>query len=132
MLLILFDNVVLCVFPFIREAGKATRDTIQLEAIQIMDTLEQAILATRVNRWDKIIEKAKAYAEANYNNGMDFFVECYERDQWVDEVSRLDGTLKTWREVKKAMKEHAEDRAEIMEDVRGYGDCDAEEKLSIS
>ena len=122
MLLILFDNLVLCLFPFIREAGKATRDTIQLEAIQIMDTLEQAILATRVNRWDKIIEKAEAYAEANYNNGMDFFVECYERDQWIEEVSREDGTLMTWEEVKKAMREHANLRTSIMEDVRGYGE----------
>jgi len=34
MLLILFDNVVLCVFPFIREAGKPTRDTLQIEDIK--------------------------------------------------------------------------------------------------
>ncbi len=94
--------------------------------------IEQALIEARSNRWDVVIEKAKAYAEANYNNGMDFFVECYEREEWVDEVSRLDGTLKPWREVKKAMREHADSRARIMEDVRGYGDCDAEEKLSIS
>jgi hypothetical protein len=93
--------------------------------------IEQALIEARSNRWDVVIEKAKAYAEANYNNGMDFFVECYERDQWVDEVSRLDGTLKPWREVKKAMKKHAESRAEIMADIRGYGDCDAEENLSF-
>jgi len=118
---ILFDNLILCLFPFIREAGKPTRDTIQLEAIT-MDNIEQAILATRVNRWDKIIKKAKAYAEDNYNNGMDFFVECYERDQWVEEVSREDGTLMTWREVKKSMRKHANFRTSIMEDVRGYGE----------
>lgn len=94
--------------------------------------IEQALIEARINRWDVVIEKAKAYAEDNYNNGMDFFVECYDRDQWVEEVSREDGTLKTWREVKKAMRKHATFRASIMEDVRGYGDCDAEEKLSIS
>ena len=35
--------------------------------------IEQAILAVRASRVDAVIEKAKAYAKANYNNGMDYF-----------------------------------------------------------
>lgn len=93
--------------------------------------IEQALIEARINRWDVVIEKAKAYAKNNYNNGMDFFVECFDRDQWVEEVSREDGTLMTWREVKKSMREYATLRAEHKADVRGYGDCDAEEKLSF-
>ena len=92
--------------------------------------IEQALIEARINRWDFVIEKAKAFAEENYNNGMDFYVECYERDQWMEEVSREDGTLKPWQEVKKAMKKRADLRAEIMADIRGYGDCDVEEKRS--
>jgi hypothetical protein len=84
--------------------------------------IEQALIEARINRWDVVIEKAKAYAEDNYNNGMDFFVECYERDQWEEEVSREDGTLKPWREVKKSMRKHADLRTAVMEDVRGYGE----------
>ena len=91
--------------------------------------IEQALIEARINRWDVVIEKAKAYAKDNYNNGMDFFVECFDRDQWVEEVSREDGTLMTWREVKKSMREYATLRAEHKADVRGYGDCDAEENL---
>ena len=36
-----------------------------------MNTLniEQAITDARVNRWDVVIEKAKAFAEENYDNG---------------------------------------------------------------
>ena len=90
--------------------------------------IEQAIIDARVNRWDVVIEKAKAFAEENYNNGKDFYVECYERDQWMEELSREDGTLKPWQEVKKAMKKRADLRAEIMADMRGYGDSDVEEK----
>jgi len=97
-----------------------------------MNTLniEQAIVDARVNRWDVVIEKAKAFAEENYNNGFDFYVECYEQEQWVQEVSREDGTLMTWSEVKKSMKESVDLRAEIRADVRGYADCDAEENTT--
>ena len=97
-----------------------------------MNTLniEQAITDARVNRWDVVIEKAKAFAEANYDNGFDFFVECYEQEQWLEEVARKDGTLMTWSEVKKSMKHHAALRASARADVRGYADCDAEENKS--
>ncbi len=97
-----------------------------------MNTLniEQAIIDTRVNRWDVVIEKAKAFAEENYNNGFDFYVECYDQEQWVEKVSRKDGTLMTWAQVKKSMKESVELRAEIRADIRGYADCDVEENRS--
>ena len=67
---------------------------------------------------DKIIEKAKAHAEANYESTirLDFFVEGYDYDDWFyyvhhfgkyDEVIEEHG-LKSWREVKKEMNQHAE------------------------
>ena len=89
--------------------------------------IEQALIEARINRWDVVIGKAKAYAEDNYSNGMDFYVECYDQEQWVEEVSREDGTLMTWREVKKEMKEFSQLRSDHIADVRGYSDCDAEE-----
>ena len=97
-----------------------------------MNTLniEQAITDARVNRWDVVIEKAKAFAEENYDNGFDLFVECYEQEQWVEEVSREDGTLMTWAEVKKNMKDYAELKAVQRADIRGYADCDVEENRS--
>ena len=46
----------------------------------------------------QVINKAKAYAEENYDNGMDFFVECYESAEWT----RFVGS-KIWSDVKAAM-----------------------------
>jgi len=89
--------------------------------------IEQAVIQARVNRWDVVIEQAKAYAKDNYDNGMDFYVECYDQEQWVQEVSREDGTLMTWKEVKKEMKDFSKLRSDHIADVRGYSDCDAEE-----
>jgi len=34
----------------------------------------------------QIVELAKEFAEANYNNGMDFFIECYEDSEWMDYI----------------------------------------------
>jgi len=34
----------------------------------------------------QIVELAKEFAEANYDNGMDFFIECYEDSEWMDYI----------------------------------------------
>jgi hypothetical protein len=31
----------------------------------------------------QIIEMAKEFAEANYDQGMSYFVECYENEDWL-------------------------------------------------
>jgi len=43
----------------------------------------------------QIIELAKEFAEANYEYGMSYFIECYEYKEWVDYVGSdtLMGTL---------------------------------------
>ena len=89
--------------------------------------IEQALIEARITRWDVVIGKAKAYAEDNYNNGMDFYVECYDQEQWVKEVSRENGTLMTWREVKKEMNIYRKQYAEQTADICGWGD-DGNEK----
>jgi hypothetical protein len=90
--------------------------------------IEQAILAVRASRVDAVIEKAKAYAKANYNNGMDYFVECYADEQWQDYVHCYETkALKSWQEVKAEMMQDAKNHAEHAADVRGYSDCDIEE-----
>ena len=53
---------------------------------------------------DRVIEKAQKLAEDNYLNGMDAFVECYGRDEWVDFVTDFDGEIMGWGEVKRLMK----------------------------
>ena len=70
--------------------------------------IERAILAARASRVDTVIEKAKAFAESNYDQGYDFFVECYGDSEWDTFVTRDCGTLKTWDEVKKDMGARAE------------------------
>ena len=90
--------------------------------------IEQAILAARASRVDAVIEKAKAYAKANYNNGMDYFVECYADEQWQDYVHCYETkALKSWQEVKAEMFQDAKNYAEHKADIRGYSDCDGEE-----
>ena len=93
-----------------------------------MDTLniEQAILEARQDRWDKIIAKAMAFAEDNYSNGMDYFIECYERSDWLEYIANDDGSLKKWSEVKAEMREDAHSRIEQTLDICGYGDCQDE------
>ena len=89
--------------------------------------IEQTLIEARINRWDVVIGKAKAYAEDNYDNGMDFYVECYDQKQWVEVVSNEDGTLMTWKEVKKEMNIYRQIKAEQAADICGYGD-DGNEK----
>jgi len=63
----------------------------------------------------QIISKAKAFAEANYDNGLDFFVEGYGDDEWLDYIQTFNG----WSEVKAEMKSHAARRAEYAADIVG-------------
>lgn len=56
----------------------------------------------------QLIEKAKAYAQQNYENGMDTFVECYDNDQWRTLINNSDedtgeDRLMTWTQIKKTM-----------------------------
>ena len=34
----------------------------------------------------QIVELAKEFAEANYDNGMDYFIEGYEDSEWMDYI----------------------------------------------
>ena len=56
----------------------------------------------------ELIEKAKAYAEDNYDNGMDRFVECFGKSDWVNFVhhSELEDRsgLMSWAEIKNSMR----------------------------
>ena len=79
-----------------------------LEYIMDMQAIETAILAARAERVDTVIEKAKTFAEANYDQGYDFFVECFDDSEWDTFVTRDCGTLKTWDEVKNDMDSTAE------------------------
>lgn len=84
-----------------------------------MQAIETAILAARSARVDAVIDKAKAYAEANYNKGMDYFVECYADKEWLDYVHCYDtGVLKSWREVKSEMFQDAKIKAIYAKEVR--------------
>lgn len=47
----------------------------------------------------ELIEKAKAYAQENYEKGMDTFVECYTQSEWEEFVAECD----TWEEMKETM-----------------------------
>jgi|TARA_R110000744_G_scaffold334093_1_gene439473 hypothetical protein len=80
---------------------------------------------------EQIIEKATAYAKANYNNGMDMFVECYADNEWnrfihYSEYDDKSG-LMSWREVKKQMNIYRKQYAEQTADICGWGD-DGNEK----
>jgi len=83
----------------------------------------------------EIIDRAKAYADANYEHGMDFFVECYSDAEWnsfihFDEYDDKSGMM-TWREVKKEMNIYKQQHAEQAADICGYGD-DGNEKPNSS
>ena len=54
---------------------------------------------------EQIIEKAKAYAQENYNKGFDIFVETYDQEEWERFVyCDFDERDMTWEEVKELMK----------------------------
>jgi len=50
------------------------------------------------------IEKLQAYAKANYEKGMDTFVECYDRDEWLRFLARYHDSL---TDCKQAMRQLA-------------------------
>ena len=64
------------------------------------------------DRLDAVIEKAKAFCEANYDEGFDRYVECYSRADWEKEVvyswydhkvnfgTAKEGEVMTWAEVR--------------------------------
>lgn len=52
-----------------------------------------------------LISKAKDFATANYENGYDRFVECYETKAWHEFVTDEHGQLMSWSEVKQRMQE---------------------------
>jgi hypothetical protein len=72
----------------------------------------------------QIIDKAKAYAEANYDKGMDIFVECFGGAEWNDFIhySEFEGKsgLMPWNEVKKEMDEYRDLKAEQKSEVCGW------------
>lgn len=65
----------------------------------------------------QLIEKAKEYAQQNYENGMDMFVECYEEEEWAGLVHTPGGKLMTWDETKNVMDSVASVRRERQADA---------------
>jgi len=70
--------------------------------------IEQEMATIRSLKVDALIANAKGYAEANYEEGYDFFVECYEDREWYDFITRNCGALKNWADIKKDMDLSAE------------------------
>ena len=52
-----------------------------------------------------LILKAKAFAQERYNQGLDFFVECYTDEEWVEYIQ--EDKYKNWKELKAGMLKHA-------------------------
>lgn len=59
-----------------------------------------------------LIITLKAYAQKNYNKGMDSFVECYDHADWVDFIAENGSEAKC----KKMMR----DLASIFQEREGY------------
>lgn len=55
------------------------------------------------------IETLKAYAQANYDKGMDFYIECYSEKEWVEFLDQNNNCLKS---AKAGMREMAETQLE--------------------
>ena len=60
----------------------------------------------------QIIEMAKEFAESNYDDGMDYFVECYENKEWLDFVEGL-----TLIQVLSNMVKSSNNRAEFIAEI---------------
>jgi hypothetical protein len=56
----------------------------------------------------EIIEAAKKFALANYEEGMDFFVECYTDEEWEEFFK----DVRTWGEAEELMRDVADVREE--------------------
>lgn len=68
-----------------------------------------------------LIEKAKAYAQARYDEGYDTFVECYGNDEWAEFVVDYDTKEPmTWPRVKACMDNMAEVWADRRADAATY------------
>jgi hypothetical protein len=76
---------------------------------------------------DVLVAKGKDLAMKHYEKGMDDFIECWGRDEWVEFIKEED--FKGWAEMKADMLQQAHFRMEKRADVRGWGDCDAEEAI---
>ena len=64
---------------------------------------------------EALILKAKAFAKERYTDGLDFFVECYSDEEWVEYIE--DRQFKNWRELKACMLRHADTRREQQEEI---------------
>jgi len=64
---------------------------------------------------EALILKAKAFAKERYNDGLDFFVECYTDEEWVEYIE--DHKFKNWREMKADMLFFAACRKERREEI---------------
>ena len=62
-----------------------------------------------------LILQAKALAKKRYNDGLDFFVECYSDEEWEEYIDNHQ--FKNWREMKARMLQHAETRREYAEEI---------------
>jgi|TARA_R110000851_G_scaffold249182_1_gene401707 hypothetical protein len=62
-----------------------------------------------------LILEAKAFAKEHYNNGLDFFVECYDEIEWVEYIDSHQ--FKNWREMKADMLRFAAARKEYAEEI---------------
>jgi hypothetical protein len=60
----------------------------------------------------QILEMAKEFAESNYDNGMAYFVECYDDSEWLDFVEG-----RTLIQVLSNMVTSAFDREELKREV---------------
>ena len=71
---------------------------------------------------EQLIEKAKAYAEANYTKGMDTFVECYGDDEWREFLRGDEGwgtpDITTWKDCKSMMDTMADIWSDRQADAR--------------
>ena len=54
---------------------------------------------------EALILKAKAFAKERYTDGLDFFVECYTDEEWVEYIQ--EDKYKNWKELKAGMLKHA-------------------------
>jgi hypothetical protein len=76
-----------------------------------------SLIEDRTMSNEALILKAKAFAKERYNDGLDFFVECYTDEEWVEYIE--DYQFKNWREMKARMLRHADTRREHIADHNG-------------
>ena len=52
------------------------------------------------------IEKAKQFANDNYESGFDVYVECYDTADWEKEATDDNGEALSWPQLKAKMKDY--------------------------